>query len=740
MKFDLRNLSLKTLTSLAFGLLALVSLTHYFSAKSIRTGISEKIIALELSSELHNNIYLVVGLVNRIHSTNEAEAKTTLKSVLNRHQNQLSSLTFGSSSSNDLKALKDRSLAAMKKADSHWWPLKANISIFLDGGIQLDSVYLASPYGLIGETPEIALKLINTNSDTYIASLDDLNKIIGEELNMQQMRLNRVSFSFLLVELVLFLAFVLSIFKYFISPIDRLGMDTHTLADGLEIQTEAQRFDNELGAIEKGFDKLVHNLSGITRFVKEIGSGNLEATLERTEGVINEDSLEGALISMRDQMKLVQKEEAERKWATEGLAQFVEILRSTDTDVHELGDKIISKLVEYTNSNQGGIYLFNDNEENPALELISLYAFSNKKYEQKTIRLGEGVVGQTYLERKTTYLLEIPDNYINIVSGLGGANPKAILIVPLMVNDDIYGILEIASFNEYSQHEIDFIEKLGESIASTISGVKVNQRTKVLLEESQQLTEQMQSQEEEMRQNMEELTATQEEMARTEKEKLAQQSAIDENIGIAEYDAMGGITYSNNEYNKQIGYTKEQLQGLNIQSLLGQSVSDNYNGFLDKQASTGIVKTYSMFNSISVEGDKKLVELSVKSDKLKFSGEDVNDLEKTLRQQLAALDITQIKLDDQVKSFQNKAKTLLTATNILILDTDLEVSGANNAAADRFKKDKSELIGTTVYGLFPDFKAEPGKQVLKTLNDETFEVYVLVTTNDRENEYFVHWS
>ncbi|MEM1406545.1 MAG: GAF domain-containing protein [Bacteroidota bacterium] len=740
MKFDLRNLSLKTLTSLAFGLLALVSLTHYFSAKSIRTGISEKIIALELSSELHNNIYLVVSLVNRIHSTNEAEAKTTLKSVLNRHQNQLSSLTFGSSSSNDLKALKDRSLAAMKKADSHWWPLKANISIFLDGGIQLDSVYLASPYGLIGETPEIALKLINTNSDTYIASLDDLNKIIGEELNMQQMRLNRVSFSFLLVELVLFLAFVLSIFKYFISPIDKLGMDTHSLADGLEIQTEAQRFDNELGAIEKGFDKLVHNLSGITRFVKEIGSGNLEATLERTEGVINEDSLEGALISMRDQMKLVQKEEADRKWATEGLAQFVEILRSTDTDVHELGDKIISKLVEYTNSNQGGIYLFNDNEENPALELISLYAFSNKKYEQKTIRLGEGVVGQTYLERKTTYLLEIPDNYINIVSGLGGANPKAILIVPLMVNDDIYGILEIASFNEYSQHEIDFIEKLGESIASTISGVKVNQRTKVLLEESQQLTEQMQSQEEEMRQNMEELTATQEEMARTEKEKLAQQSAIDENIGIAEYDAMGGITYSNNEYNKQIGYTKEQLQGLNIRSLLGQSVSDNYNGFLDKQASTGIVKTYSMFNSISVEGDKKLVELSVKSDKLKFSDEDVNDLEKTLRQQLAALDITQIKLEDQIKSFQNKAKTLLTATNILILDTDLEVSGANNAAADRFKKDKSELIGTTVYGLFPDFKAEPGKQVLKTLNDETFEVYVLVTTNDRENEYFVHWS
>ena len=739
MKFDLRNLSLKTLTSLAFSLLALISLLHYFTAKSIRTEINEKVITLEFCSELHNNIYLIVGLANRINSTNEAEVKTKLKSALNLHQNQLSALKLGSSI-NGLKALKNGALVAMKKADNQWWPLKANIGIFLDGEIQLDSVYLASPYGLVGETPEAALKLVNMTSDTYIASLDDLDKTIGKELNIRQRRLSNTSLSFLLVELVLFLTCALSIFKYFISPIGQLGLVTHKLAKGLEIEKNAKSFDNELGTIQKGFEKLVHNLSGITTFVKEIGSGNLEATLERTEGEINQDSLEGALISMRDQMKLVQKDEAERKWATEGLAQFVEILRATDTDVYELGDKIISKLVEYTNSNQGGIYLFNDSEENPALELISLYAFSNKKYEQKTIRPGEGVVGQTYLERKTTYLLEIPDNYINIVSGLGGANPKAILIVPLMVNDDIYGILEIASFREYSQYEIDFIEKLGESIASTISGVKVNQRTKVLLGESQQLTEQMQAQEEEMRQNMEELTATQEEMARTEKEKLAQQSAIDQNIGIAEYDPMGGITYSNNEYNNQLGYTKEQLQGLNIKSLLGQSISDNYKGFLNKQGSNGAVTTYSMFDSISVEGERKLVELSVQSNKLRVSNEEVNDLEKMLRLQLEALDITQIKLDDQVRSFQDKVKTLLTATNLLILNTDLKVTGANNTAAHSFEKDRSELTGTAIYDLFPDFKSEPGEQVLKTLNGETFKVYVLVTPNDGENEYFVHWS
>ena len=127
-------------------------------------------------------------------------------------------------------------------------------------------------------------------------------------------------------------------------------------------------------------------------------------------------------------------------------------------------------------------------------------------------------MGRCYQEHEKIFLTEIPDDYIKITSGLGDDNPKCLLLVPLVYNDVIYGIIEIASFNIYRPFEIEFIERISESIAATISSVKANIQTTMLLEQSQQQAEEMTSQEEEMRQNMEELRATQEQSARREED------------------------------------------------------------------------------------------------------------------------------------------------------------------------------------------------------------------------------
>lgn len=281
---------------------------------------------------------------------------------------------------------------------------------------------------------------------------------------------------------------------------------------------------NELGAVVHSINDTIENLKDATDFVVAIGKGDF--TIDYKESLDpnyepGKNKLADSLIEMQQKLRSLNEEEQKRKWANEGLARFVDIMRSSDDELSVLGDKIISTLVSYTRSNQGGLYILNDdNERNRYLELISLFAFDTKKHEQQVVKPGQGLLGQAFLEKETTYLTAIPEEYVRITSGLGGANPKSVLIVPLKVDRDVYGLVELASFNEFQAHEIAFVEKLGEMIASSLANVRTANKNKLLIRQFQQQAEEMKAQEEAMRQNMEELQATQEEVTRKEADYL----------------------------------------------------------------------------------------------------------------------------------------------------------------------------------------------------------------------------
>ena len=263
-------------------------------------------------------------------------------------------------------------------------------------------------------------------------------------------------------------------------------------------EQQSRKFNNdEIGEMAHAVENLVNGLKSTSNFAENIGRGNYDAEFTPLS---EEDVLGNSLIEMRDNLKSVAEEDKRRNWSTSGLATFGEILRQNNDNIEKLSDDIISNLVKYLNCNQGGLYIINDDEEEAYLELKACYAWDKKKYLEQRVHIGEGLTGQSWLEKDTVYLTEIPEDYITITSGLGEASPTSILIVPLKINDDVFGVLEIASFNEFKQYEIEFVEKIAESIASTVSSVKINEKTQRLLEESTEMTEQMRSQEEEMRQ------------------------------------------------------------------------------------------------------------------------------------------------------------------------------------------------------------------------------------------------
>ena len=192
--------------------------------------------------------------------------------------------------------------------------------------------------------------------------------------------------------------------------------------------------------------------------------------------------------------------------------------------------------------------------------MVSAYAWDRKKYLTKTIEIGEGLVGQAAIEKGTIYLTDVPDNYVSITSGLGDANPRSILIVPLLFNDELFGVMEFASFKPYQNFEIEFVEKLAEIVASTISRANINKQTQKLLKDSQKLTEELRTQEEEMRQNLEEMNATQEEMQQREVERIGIFTAINNTLATVEFNMDGRIINANDKYLNMMNYTLDEIE------------------------------------------------------------------------------------------------------------------------------------------------------------------------------------
>lgn len=274
------------------------------------------------------------------------------------------------------------------------------------------------------------------------------------------------------------------------------------------ITTRARRLETTLEELRQYEEANVE-------FAKQISSGNFEVNYTVREG----DTLGKSLVEMSANLKAAALAEKQRNWGVEGIALIANILRLDHENIEELAYDIISNLVKYLKANQGGIFILNDDENEPALELKGCYAYERRKYIQKKLMVGEGLVGQAFLEKEPIYMTKVPDNYVRITSGLGNANPRSVMIVPLKVEDQVIGVIELASFQEFQPHEREFLEKASENIASAIISSKVKDRTAKLLKESQELTEEMRAQEEEMRQNMEELQATQENLQRESRER-----------------------------------------------------------------------------------------------------------------------------------------------------------------------------------------------------------------------------
>lgn len=378
--------------------------------------------------------------------------------------------------------------------------------------------------------------------------------------------------SLLIFLLLLYLWFLLRFSKIVTSAIEEIKNFASELVLGKLPNPLNLTASSELIAISILSNNFAASLREKIRFATNLGSGKTNATMLPLS---EDDKLANALLDMEKSLKKASEEdqkykieEQKRAWTNEGLAKFGEILRMQTDNLATLSDAIITNLVKYLNANQGCIFLYNDEDKSDIhLQLISAFAFDRKKYLNKRIELGEGLIGTCALEKQTIMVTEVPEGYMEITSGLGEAPPRSILIVPLRSEEVIFGIVEIASFNFFEPHEIDFVERIAQSTASTFATVKININTSRLLEQSKKQAEEMAQQEEELRQNLEELQSTQEESERREAEINSLLVAVDASALVIQTDMEGRITEVNKKFSSIVKKQRDELIGAYLRNI-----------------------------------------------------------------------------------------------------------------------------------------------------------------------------
>ena len=385
----------------------------------------------------------------------------------------------------------------------------------------------------------------------------------------------------LIITLALIVSLVFS--RFLIKSLLTLRDTLTQLGRGVLPNKTLKNGKDEIGQMGVATDQLIQSLRRTANFAHKIGEGAYDTDFSPLS---TEDTLGNALLNMRDSIQNAEKRDTERNWIVTGVAEVGEILRSHN-NLEELGDEVVAYVANKIDAIQGAFYVIDDHDkEDVQIIMRASYAYNKKKHLKASFKMAEGLVGQAAVEQDTLVRTEIPYEYVTVTSGLlGDQRPEALMIVPLITNEQVYGVLEFAGFKKFSSRDIKFVEEISLITARTVFNIKVNERTRKLLSESQTMSNELQEQQEVLRQNAEEMQSTQEELQRTNGELANQVQEVERTQNrmasllvnasevITIYEQDGRIRYISPSVERIFGYQPDEMIGQSdMQHIQGEGI------------------------------------------------------------------------------------------------------------------------------------------------------------------------
>jgi len=260
-------------------------------------------------------------------------------------------------------------------------------------------------------------------------------------------------------------------------------------------------------ALTDNVNAMANSLTLQVRAIADVATAVTRGDLSRQIAVEAQgelDQLKNNMNQMIVNLKSTTEKNSEQDWLKTNLAKFSRMMQG-QKDLEALSKLIMSELTPLVSAHHGAFYIMDDENQTPVLRLIASYAYKERKHVASRFHLGEGLVGQAALEKKPILLTNVPEDYIQISSGLGEATPRNVIVLPVLFEGEVKAVIELASFLPFSQIHQLFLDQFTESVGVVINMIAANMRTAELLEQSQSLTLELQSQSEELRTQQEEL-------------------------------------------------------------------------------------------------------------------------------------------------------------------------------------------------------------------------------------------
>jgi len=255
--------------------------------------------------------------------------------------------------------------------------------------------------------------------------------------------------------------------------------------------------------LTENVNQLAANLTTQVRSISEVASAVTKGDLTRTIRVDAKGELEAlkdTINQMITNLRETTLRNQDQDWLKSNLAKFTQMLQG-QKDLNTVTKRILSELAQVVTAHYGAFYILQQQEEikTAKLKLFAAYAYKEDKNIPQEFAIGEGLVGQCAFEKERILLTNVPSGYVKISSGLGKAKPSNLIILPVLFENKVKAVIELASLDSFSETHLDFLSQLTESIGIVLNTIDTNTRTEELLAQSQSLAGELKTQQEELR-------------------------------------------------------------------------------------------------------------------------------------------------------------------------------------------------------------------------------------------------